>query len=92
MFTGLRRGELLARWGSVDPHSEKVIKVREALEQTKAGDFRFKAPKTRAGRRDVILPGIVIEALREHRAGNSWNCGWRLVSASHLMMRWCTLP
>ncbi|HML93255.1 site-specific integrase [Methyloceanibacter sp.] len=29
--------------------------------------MRFKAPKTKAGRRDIGLPDIVIEALREHR-------------------------
>jgi integrase len=55
------------RWGNVDLDIEKVIRVREALEQTKAGGLRFKAPKTRAGQRDVTLPDIVIEALREHR-------------------------
>ncbi|MBI2737562.1 MAG: hypothetical protein HYX38_13585 [Rhodospirillales bacterium] len=27
----------------------------------------FKAPKTKAGRRDVTLPDIVVETLREHR-------------------------
>lgn len=68
LFTGLRRGELLAlRWGNTDLDGEKVIKVREAVEQTKVGGLRFKAPKTKAGRRDVTLPDIVIDALREHR-------------------------
>lgn len=67
LFTGLRRGELLAlRWANVDLE-EKVIRVREALEETKAHGVRVKAAKTRAGRRDVTLPDIVVEVLREHR-------------------------
>jgi hypothetical protein len=44
-----------------------VIEVREALEETKAFGVRFKPPKSKAGRRDITLPTIVIEALREHR-------------------------
>jgi integrase len=66
LYTGLRRGELLAlRWRNVDLDS-KTLRVRESLESTKAGGVRFKTPKTRAGRRDVTLPDIVLEALREH--------------------------
>ena len=60
-------GSLALRWGNTDLDGEKVIKVREAVEQTKVGGLRFKAPKTKAGRRDVTLPDIVIDALREHR-------------------------
>jgi integrase len=68
LFAGLRRGELLAlRWHHVDLDS-KTLQVREALEETKAHGIRVKKPKTKAGRRDVTLPDIVIEALREHRA------------------------
>jgi len=60
LFCGLRRGELLAlRWKNID--------LREALEQTKAHGIRVKQPKTKAGKRDITLPDIVIEALREHR-------------------------
>jgi integrase len=66
LFTGLRRGELLAlRWGNVDLDG-KVIRVRESLEETKAG-LRFKGPKSKAGVRDITLPAIVIETLREQR-------------------------
>jgi integrase len=66
LFTGMRRGELLAlRWGSVDL-TGKVIRVRESLEATKAG-LRFKLPKSKAGIRDITLPAIVIETLRAHR-------------------------
>jgi integrase len=66
LFTGMRLGEVLAlRWSRVDLDG-KVISVREALESTKAG-IRFKPPKSKAGRRDITLPDILVEVLREHR-------------------------
>jgi integrase len=66
LTTGLRRGEILGlRWGDVDL-SRSTVTVQQSLEQTKAG-LRFKCPKTRKGRRTVTLPGIAVEALREHR-------------------------
>ena len=66
LFTGMRRGELLAlRRPDVDL-DRKVIKVRAALEQTKEHGVRFKPTKTKAGMRSIILPNVVIEALREH--------------------------
>jgi integrase len=64
LFSGLRRGELLAlRWLNVDLDG-KLIRVREALEETKKG-LGFKAPKTRNGTRDVALPDLVVDTLRE---------------------------
>jgi len=67
LFTGMRLGEVLAlRWNCVDL-DRKVVQVREALEQTKARGIRFKAPKSKAGRRDITLPDILVEMLREHR-------------------------
>jgi integrase len=66
LFTGMRLGEILAlKDGCVDL-DRGVVKVREALEPTADG-INFKEPKTRAGLRDVSLPAIVIEMLREHR-------------------------
>ena len=67
LFTGLRLGEILALgWRNVDLDA-KVIRVREALEETKEHGVQVKAPKTRAGRRDVSLPAIVVDALPDHR-------------------------
>jgi integrase len=67
LFTGMRRGELLAlRWANVDLIA-KEIRIRESLERIRQLGFRFKAPKTKAGRRDVTLPDIVIGALADHR-------------------------
>jgi integrase len=66
-FTGLRRGEILAlRWKNVDL-DKKVLQVREALEQTRTHGIRFKAPKSKAGRRDVTMPDVVVDTLRQHR-------------------------
>jgi integrase len=67
LFTGMRLGEVLAlRWNRVDLDA-KVIQVREALEQTKAHGTRFKGPKSKAGRRDITLPDILVDVLRAHR-------------------------
>ena len=67
LFTGMRLSEILAlRWNRVDL-DQKIAKVREALEQTKAHGIRFKAPKSEAGRREITLPDILVDALREHR-------------------------
>ena len=37
------------------------------LEETKQHGLQVKLPKTKAGRRDVTLPEIVVDALRDHR-------------------------
>jgi integrase len=67
LFTGMRLGEVLAvRLNRVDL-DRRVAQVREALEQTKAHGIRFKPPKSKAGRRDITLPDVLVEALREHR-------------------------
>jgi integrase len=66
LFTGMRMGEILAlRWSAVDL-DRAVIEVRESIENTAVGT-RFKAPKTKAGRRTITLPDILIGVLREHR-------------------------
>ncbi|MCB1489835.1 MAG: site-specific integrase [Bauldia sp.] len=66
LFTGMRLGEVLAlRWNRVDLEG-KVIQVREAIEHTRTHGIRFKAPKSRAGRRDITLPDVLVDALRDH--------------------------
>jgi len=67
LFTGLRLGEVLAlRWSNVDL-DRKVLRVVATLEETRTFGIRFKPPKTKAGRREVTLLDILVEALREHR-------------------------
>ena len=59
LFTGMRLGEVLAlRWGRVDIEGKKLT-VEEALEETSQG-LRFKAPKSRAGRRTITLPDVLV--------------------------------
>jgi integrase len=66
LATGMRRGELLAlRWRDVDLDGGK-LRVEQSLEQTKVGGLRFKAPKTKHGRRTVTLPASVVSELRGH--------------------------
>ncbi|MGB8072998.1 MAG: tyrosine-type recombinase/integrase, partial [Pseudolabrys sp.] len=66
LFTGMRLGEVLAlRWACVDL-DKNIVQVREALEETD-GRIRFKTPKSKAGRRDITLSDILVEALRNHR-------------------------
>lgn len=68
LFTGMRLGEVLAlRWGAVDLN-RNMLAVREALEATKAHGIRFKPPKSKAGRRNITLPDVLADVLREHRA------------------------
>lgn len=64
--TGVRRGELLAlRWKAVDL-AAATLNVSEAIEETKDG-IRFKAPKTKRGRRSIALPAATLDALRRHK-------------------------
>ena len=44
-----------------------VVRGAGGLEETKAKGIVFKAPKSDAGRRDITLPDVAIEVLREHR-------------------------
>jgi integrase len=66
LSTGARRSELLAlRWCDVDLE-RGGLRIEHSLEQTKAG-LRFKAPKTKAGRRPILLPPFAVDVLSQHR-------------------------
>jgi integrase len=67
LFTGMRRGEILAlRRGRVDL-DRKTISVQELLEQTERHALQFKQPKSKAGRWEITLPDILVDVLRDCR-------------------------
>ena len=68
LYTGLRRGELLAlRWEDID-RKNKVIHINKAVYF--AGNTpRLKLPKSEAGRRDVVLLDALLEYLPEGQQG-----------------------
>jgi integrase len=67
LFTGLRLGEVLAlAWEDVDLDARSLT-VRATVEETKAHGRRIKPPKTKAGRRTVSMPQIVVDTVRRHR-------------------------
>lgn len=67
-LTGLRRGELLAlKWENID-FEKGALEVTATLEHTRSHGVRFKAPKSRASKRRVPLPEVVLDLLRLHRS------------------------
>ncbi len=81
LTTGMRRGELLAlRWDSVD-FEKRVLYVRRTVTWISEFGYVESEPKTKASRRKIALPDVVIEALKEHQerqkqarieAGDKW--------------------
>ena len=67
LASGMRRGEILAlRWRVVD-FQKRTVRVESALEETKAGGVRVKAPKTKHGKRNISLPDWMFDVLRDQR-------------------------
>jgi len=67
LTTGMRRGELVAlHWSDVDLE-KGVLQVRYTLSRVHGMSYVEGEPKTKKGRRKILLPGVVVEALREHK-------------------------
>lgn len=64
LFSGCRRGELLAlNWSDIDINN-RTISIRKSLSKSNAGEY-IKAPKTPSGVRMIKLPEICFELLRD---------------------------
>jgi len=67
IYTGLRRGELLAlRWRNLDLRTGRLSVVETAY-RLGNGEYRIKEPKTQQSRRTVILPPSLVELLKAYR-------------------------
>lgn len=78
----MRRGELLAlRWSDIDLE-KGVLYVQRTVSHIPGNSYVESEPKTKSGRRRIVLPSVAIDALKEHRvyqdkarseAGEKWN-------------------
>lgn len=67
-LSGLREGELFAlRWGDVDT-AGAAIAVRRKRLRLASGEVIEDDPKSRAGRRNVAIPAVLVTELEQHRA------------------------
>jgi len=67
LYTGLRRGELLAlRWRNLDLDSG-ALSVVETAYKLGNGEYRIKEPKTPHSRRTVALPSSLVELFKVYR-------------------------
>lgn len=67
-LAGLREGELFAlRWGDVDLGAATIAVRRKRL-RLASGEVIEDDPKSRAGRRTVALPAVLVAELERHRA------------------------
>lgn len=81
LMTGMRRGELLAlRWADVN-FEQGTVFVHRTIALLAPYGYVESEPKTKAGRRRVVLPDVAVEALKRHQvqqklrqtaAGDQW--------------------
>ena len=68
LTTGMRRGELLAlRWQDIN-FDTKSLHIVRTLSRLVGYGFIETEPKTSKSRRKIILPGLVLDLLKQHRA------------------------
>lgn len=64
--TGLRRGEILGlRWHDIDLEA-RTLAVRQTVELSRAG-LGSKEPKTPKSWRSIVIPPLLVDALRTHK-------------------------
>ncbi|GCF06864.1 tyrosine-type recombinase/integrase [Dictyobacter arantiisoli] len=79
--TGMRRGELLAlRWSDID-FDQHILQVQRTVNRLGKYGFVENPPKTKSGRRRIVLSSVAIDALRGQQkmqddaralAGDQW--------------------
>jgi integrase len=68
---GLRQGEALGLlWQDIDL-DQRTLTVRRALQREAGGGLVLVPPKSRAGRRTMLLPAPLVAHLKEHRAAQN---------------------
>lgn len=66
VYGGFRRGELVAlTWKDID-FEHHTVSINKAIAKTKGSQI-LKAPKTEAGKREIVLPSVVFEKLKDWR-------------------------
>ena len=78
LATGMRRGELLGlKWQDINFQAE-MLQIRRILtrvptkvKKPQGSTYVEAEPKTEKGRRSILLPQFVLEALKQHRARQS---------------------
>jgi integrase len=87
LTTGMREGELLGlRWHDID-FKQGILHVRHTLVYIHRSFF-LNEPKTKKGKRTIILTRVALRALHKHREcqvrekhalGGAWDSSWDLV-------------
>ena len=80
--TGMRQGEILGlKWNDLS-WKRKTLQVQRQLKRKKGGGFTFSSPKTKSGKRTLVLGSKTIELLTLHQeilkqeqiiAGDQWS-------------------
>lgn len=73
LYSGVRRGELLAlKWSDFD-FEERSVTVRRALEVDRLDDYsvKEKPPKSESSKRTIPLPASVIDELRRYKVAQA---------------------
>lgn len=68
LATGMRRGELLSlRWSDINLE-DRSMQVRHTVNRLAGYGMHEDEPKTKAGRRRIVLPERIVDMLKQHRA------------------------
>ncbi|HTA04378.1 MAG TPA: site-specific integrase [Streptosporangiaceae bacterium] len=67
-FASLRWGEVIALRRCDLDLERRTVRVRAAYVERSTGEMLIGPPKSRAGRRVIGIPGVIVPALREHLA------------------------